>query len=244
VSHLGDRVAPLVDGQLPPDQAEKATMHVASCDRCREAVDLERRTKQRLAALGPVEPRADFLHQLMQLAGPAGPLPPRSGHVPGTPRPEYAQYAPYPEPAQQRVPVGAGAALSAPPALPSGYSAEAAYQVFGNAAAVDPAFSARERPPARRGSVRPGTTRQSLQRFAGASRSRASRTRVAVVMVGAACLVGAGVAGGLTDAGPRPATGPQVSPAIASLVGEHVATTTTLPLTDTSLTWGRAGYGR
>lgn len=235
MSHLGDRVAPLVDGQLPPDQAEKATMHVASCDRCRAAVEAERRTKHRLAALGPVEPRADFMRQLMQMAGPAGPLPPRPGHVPGTPRPEYAQYA---TTTPQRVPVGAG--VNAPPAVPSGFSAEAAYQAFDGGVFGAPALGVRERPPARRGSVRPAA-RQGLQRVAG---SRPSRTRVAVAMVGAVCLVGAGVAGGLSNAVARPGPGPQVSPAIATFVGEHVASTTTLPLSDTSLTWGSAGTGR
>lgn len=234
MSHLGDRVAPLVDGQLPPDQAEKATMHVASCDRCRAAVEAERQTKQRLAALGPVEPRADFMRQLMQMAGPVGPLPPRPGHVPGTPRPEYAQYSTSP----QRVPVGAG--VNAPPAVPSEYSAEAAYRAFDGPFGTT-ALGVRERPPARRGSVRPGATRQGLPRVPGAPRSRPSRTRVAVAMVGAVCLVGAGVAGGLSNAA-RP--GPQVSPAIATFVGEHVASTTTLPLSDTSLTWGSAGAGR
>src|SRR3954469_24971548 len=90
MSHLGERVTSLVDGQLSVEFAERALMHVAGCDECREAVESERLMKQRLASLSALEP-ADFLvRRLLELAGPSGPLPPRSGHVPGSPslRPE------------------------------------------------------------------------------------------------------------------------------------------------------------
>jgi hypothetical protein len=178
MSHLGERIAPLVDGQLPLEQVERANIHIAGCRPCREAVELERLMKHRLATLPAPHPRDDLVQQLMGLAGPSGPLPPRSGHVPGSPRPPVR-------------PVDARAA-DAP--------------------------------------------RAGLLRVSGASRNR-----VALAMVGAACLVGAGVASGVAAG---PATGPEVRPAIATLIREHEAVTTTLPLSDRSVAWGMVGAGR
>jgi hypothetical protein len=88
VAHLGDRVADLVDGQLPVDAVERALAHLARCRPCREAVEAERLMKARLASLGGPEPGADLMRRLLALGGPNGPLPPRVGHVPGTPRPQ------------------------------------------------------------------------------------------------------------------------------------------------------------
>jgi Putative zinc-finger len=88
VTHLGDRVAALVDGQLPPEAIDRATMHLASCRPCRDLVELERLTKARLVTLVGPAPAPDFIGRLLAMGGPAGPLPPRRGHVPGTPRPE------------------------------------------------------------------------------------------------------------------------------------------------------------
>jgi Putative zinc-finger len=88
VSHLGDRAAAFVDGQLSPDAAESATAHLAACRPCRDLVELERLTKIRLASLQGPAPTADLVGRLLAMGGPAGPLPPRPGHVPGMPRPQ------------------------------------------------------------------------------------------------------------------------------------------------------------
>jgi len=88
MSHLGDRVSSLVDGQLEIGAAERALSHIAGCRECREAVEIERLMKQRLATLNCPDPAFDLVHRLLDLSGPAGPLPPRPGHVPGTPRPQ------------------------------------------------------------------------------------------------------------------------------------------------------------
>jgi anti-sigma factor RsiW len=88
VSHLGDRAAALVDGQLSPDAADRATAHLAACRPCRDLVELERLTKIRLATLQGPAPTADLVGRLLAMGGPAGPLPPRAGHVPGMPRPQ------------------------------------------------------------------------------------------------------------------------------------------------------------
>jgi hypothetical protein len=97
VSHLGDRAAALVDGQLSPDAAERATAHLAACRPCRDLVELERLTKIRLASLHGPAPTGDLVGRLLAMGGPAGPLPPRPGHVPGMPRPQ-------PVPLRTRVP--------------------------------------------------------------------------------------------------------------------------------------------
>jgi hypothetical protein len=88
VSHLGDRVAALVDGQLTPDAVDRVTMHLVSCRPCRDLVELERLTKARLSALVGPSPTADLVGRLLAMGGPSGPLPPRPGYVPGSPRPE------------------------------------------------------------------------------------------------------------------------------------------------------------
>jgi len=74
--------------------------------------------------------------------------------------------------------------------------------------------------------------------------TRSSRNRVAAAMVGAACLVGAGVAGGMASGG---VTSARVVPPVESFVVEHIATTRNLPLndeTDQTVSWGLVGAGR
>ena len=51
MGHLGNRVSALLDGQLPPDEAERAWAHVHVCHFCRDAVEREGWVKTRLAGL-------------------------------------------------------------------------------------------------------------------------------------------------------------------------------------------------
>ncbi|MFI7588500.1 anti-sigma factor family protein [Spongisporangium articulatum] len=74
LSHLGERATELVDGRLSAAEAERATIHLASCRECRDAVELERLTKQSLSRLAdparePV-PSAAFMLQLVAMGGP------------------------------------------------------------------------------------------------------------------------------------------------------------------------------
>lgn len=93
MTHLGERVSALIDGQLGPAETERATSHLARCRDCRDAVETERLTKARLGCLPGPEPGADLMGRLLAMGGPSGPLPPRPGHVPGTPRPKTVQVA-------------------------------------------------------------------------------------------------------------------------------------------------------
>jgi hypothetical protein len=51
IGHLGTRVSALLDGQLSPEEAERAWEHVHSCHLCRDAVEREGWVKTRLAGL-------------------------------------------------------------------------------------------------------------------------------------------------------------------------------------------------
>jgi hypothetical protein len=219
MSHLGEKATMLVDGQLGVEAAERALMHIAGCAPCREAVEIERLTKRRLATLGAPCPDSDLVHRLMGLAGPSGPLPPRPGHVPGSPRPQLTTAA------------GGLGGSSSP----------------GGTAVLDDVSRGlvAARPPGRRGSSRPPLARAAIARPTGLSRmvrvSRSSRNRMAAAMVGAACLVGAGVAGGIANS---TAAGQQVIPPVDSFVLEHGATTSNLPFADQTVVWGTVGAGR
>jgi anti-sigma factor RsiW len=50
--HIGSTASALVDGQLTPDEAERAWQHVVGCAGCRRLVEREGWLKRRLAGLG------------------------------------------------------------------------------------------------------------------------------------------------------------------------------------------------
>jgi hypothetical protein len=51
IGHLGSRVSALLDGQLAPEEAERAWAHVHACHACRDLVEREGWVKTRLAGL-------------------------------------------------------------------------------------------------------------------------------------------------------------------------------------------------
>jgi len=51
MAHLGTRISALLDGQLPPEESERAWEHVHTCHFCRDAVEREGWVKTRLAGL-------------------------------------------------------------------------------------------------------------------------------------------------------------------------------------------------
>ena len=51
MGHLGSRTSALLDGQLPPDETERAWEHVHTCHACRDLVEREGWIKTRLAGL-------------------------------------------------------------------------------------------------------------------------------------------------------------------------------------------------
>lgn len=79
MSHLGEQISALVDGELSGAELDRANAHLAACDRCRaEAAEL-RQLKRDLRALFEVEGGDDGLtRRLLAMAGPGGPVPSRS----------------------------------------------------------------------------------------------------------------------------------------------------------------------
>lgn len=63
-SHLGERVAALVDGELGHDARDEAFRHLAGCPSCRHEVELHRDLKRRLAGLVVPDPPAGLLERL------------------------------------------------------------------------------------------------------------------------------------------------------------------------------------
>ena len=78
MSHLGDRLSALVDGELDGAERDRAHAHLASCEQCRtEAAEL-RVLKQKLSTLMTGAPaEAAMTKRLIAMTGPGGPMPPR-----------------------------------------------------------------------------------------------------------------------------------------------------------------------
>src|SRR4249920_2693771 len=78
MSHLGDRLSALVDGELGGAELDRAHAHLAGCEPCRtEAAEL-RALKRKLRGLMDGAPaEAAMTRRLIALTGPGGPMPPR-----------------------------------------------------------------------------------------------------------------------------------------------------------------------
>ena len=92
MSHLGDRLSALIDGELDGAERDRAHSHLAGCEQCRvEAAEL-RALKQRLRGLtGGAPAEADMTRRLIAITGPGGPLPPRRRLLRLAPHPPAAR---------------------------------------------------------------------------------------------------------------------------------------------------------
>lgn len=52
MTHLGQRLSALIDGELDGSERERVLLHMAKCDSCREEVAALRMLKRRMSALG------------------------------------------------------------------------------------------------------------------------------------------------------------------------------------------------
>src|ERR1700751_2738732 len=91
MSHLGDRLSALVDGELGGAELDRAHAHLAGCEPCRtEAAEL-RALKQKLRGLMDGAPaEAAMTRRLIAMTGPGGPMPPRRRRVGIGPAPRPA----------------------------------------------------------------------------------------------------------------------------------------------------------
>jgi anti-sigma factor RsiW len=84
MSHLGDRISALIDGELTGAELDRANAHLASCDQCRGEAASLRVLQRELRALGRSaqfpEAEAETVRRLIAATGPGGP---RRPSVPG-----------------------------------------------------------------------------------------------------------------------------------------------------------------
>jgi putative zinc finger protein len=72
VSHLGERLTALVDGELEHDERDRAYAHLAGCAACRAEAEALRRLKSELRSLDEAVPSGDLLTRLRTLDGAMG----------------------------------------------------------------------------------------------------------------------------------------------------------------------------
>lgn len=75
--HLGADVSALVDGQLPPERAETAYVHLVGCERCAAEVAHERASRRRLSGVADIPPSAELTDRLLRLAAQPVPVSPQ-----------------------------------------------------------------------------------------------------------------------------------------------------------------------
>jgi anti-sigma factor RsiW len=86
MTHLGERLTALVDGELGHDERDRALVHLAACDQCRAEADALRVLKRRLRAMGDALPAESLLTRLQAMGEPGDPLPPAIRRLPGQSR--------------------------------------------------------------------------------------------------------------------------------------------------------------
>jgi anti-sigma factor RsiW len=103
MSHLGDLLSALVDGELDGAELDRVHAHLAGCDQCRAEVAKLRELKQQLRALMTGAPaEAAMTRRLIAMTGPGGPLPPRRRLLRVVPGPRPAKGPPRSRPGTLR----------------------------------------------------------------------------------------------------------------------------------------------
>ena len=77
MSHLGNRLSALVDGELSAEESDRVHAHLARCAACRAEARQLRALKQRLRDLGDAAPDDALTARLIRIAEPGAPVPPR-----------------------------------------------------------------------------------------------------------------------------------------------------------------------
>jgi anti-sigma factor RsiW len=86
MTHLGQRLTALVDGELGHAERDKALVHLAACDQCRAEADALRALKRRLRAMGDALPADSLIKRLQAMGEPGDPVPPAIRRLPGQSR--------------------------------------------------------------------------------------------------------------------------------------------------------------
>jgi len=77
VTHLGEQISALIDGELTGAELDRANAHLAACERCRAEAAEIRQLKRDLRALFEVDGNDELTRRLLGEAGPGGPVPSR-----------------------------------------------------------------------------------------------------------------------------------------------------------------------
>jgi anti-sigma factor RsiW len=102
MSHLGDRLSALVDGELSHEERDRLYVHLAACAECRAEATALRALKRRLGALGDTAMDRGLLSRLISLAEPGEPpvtqrrRPAAGGSGGSSPRASTGSPAPHP----------------------------------------------------------------------------------------------------------------------------------------------------
>jgi anti-sigma factor RsiW len=68
VTHLGQRLSALIDGELEGAERERVLLHMARCDSCRDEAAALRTLKRRMSALGEAAAGAGLTGRLIRLS--------------------------------------------------------------------------------------------------------------------------------------------------------------------------------
>ena len=82
MSHLGNLISALIDGELGGVELDRANAHLAGCPACRAEAAQLRELKRELRALGDLDGTEAVTSRLLAMVGPSGP---GSGGAPGAP---------------------------------------------------------------------------------------------------------------------------------------------------------------
>lgn len=207
MSHLGDRLTAMVDGELGHEARDRVLAHLTVCAECRAEAEAYRSLKFQLGDLGGPPPSPDLLERLLGLAAPGGPMPrqppPQPGRGSAGPPRNRAGADPF-----------GGAYATGPPGSPGPFAVLIASTPFGSTETATAGRPADNPSPAR----------------AGRARSRSSRLRLA--LVGLVSMVALALSAGFA-AGGQPAAGEQVrrvAPPVDTYAVEHAVTVGEVPV--------------
>ena len=77
MTHLGEQISALIDGELTGAELDRANAHLAACERCRAEAAEMRQLKRALRALFEVESDDELTRRLLGKAPPGWPVPSR-----------------------------------------------------------------------------------------------------------------------------------------------------------------------
>jgi anti-sigma factor RsiW len=128
VSHLGEYISALIDGELTGAERDRAHAHLAACAECRAEAAALRELKRELRGLAGTPADAELTRRLVAMAGPGGPVPPRQRLIRGMVRPR-ATFRAYPD--HGRIRRGTGRPGSARAAYPAPGRRRGRYVLWG-----------------------------------------------------------------------------------------------------------------